>query len=143
MKIQTTIQKYLQSLPATKRIDLEALHHHLLQLLPNSKLWFFDGTDESGKIVTNPNIGYGHYTINYANGKTRDFYQIGISANTSGISVYIMGIAEKNYLTKTYEKSIGKAKVTSYCIKFKTIKDINLKILDAAILDGIMHSNPK
>ncbi len=90
-----------------------------------------------GKTVSNPNIGYGSYTIKYADGTTREFYQIGLSANTTGISVYILGIKDKTYLAKTYGKKLGKASVTGYCIKFKTLKDINIDILQAAIRYGV------
>ena len=105
-------------------------------LLPKCKLWFLDGKNSEGKIVSNPNIGYGLQTIKYADGKTREFYQIGLSANTTGISVYILGIEDKKYLAQTYEKKIGKASVSGYCIKFKTLKDINVDVLEAAIRDG-------
>jgi hypothetical protein len=105
--------------------------------MPKCKLWFLDGRDASGKTVSNPNIGYGVNIIKYADGKTREFYQIGLSANKSGISVYILGINDKTYLTKTYGKKIGKASVSGYCIKFKSLKDINIDILEAAIRSGI------
>jgi hypothetical protein len=58
-------------------------------MMPVCKLWFLNGKDEKGKVVSNPNIGYGSQTLKYADGKTKEFYQIGISANTTGISVYI------------------------------------------------------
>ena len=116
---------------------MEALHKRILQALPTYKLWFLDGKDDKGKIVSNPNIGYGLQTIKYADGKTKEFYQIGVSANTSGISVYIMGIKNKTYLAQTYGNTLGKASVTGYCIKFKTLKDINIEILEAAIRDGV------
>ena len=90
-----------------------------------------------GKIVSNPNIGYGSQTIEYANGKTRAFYQIGVSANTTGISVYIMGVEDKKYLAQTFGRDLGKASVTGYCIKFKTLADINVDVLKAAIQYGI------
>ncbi|MEI6088485.1 MAG: DUF1801 domain-containing protein [Bacteroidota bacterium] len=137
MKIQDQIQKYIDSLPEPKRSEIEQLHLHILKLLPNTQLWFSNGKDEKGKIVSNPNIGYGNQTIKYADGKTKMFFQIGISTNTSGISVYIMGIEDKKYLPDTYGKTIGKATVTGYCIKFKTLKDIDLNTLDKAILDGV------
>lgn len=41
-----------------------------------------------GKVVANPNIGYGVYPIAYADGSSRESYRIGLSANTTGISVY-------------------------------------------------------
>ena len=108
--------------------------------MPACKLWYLDGKDDTGKTVSNPNIGYGLYTIKYADGRTREFYQIGLSANTTGISVYIMGIQDKKYLAETYAKKIGKASVTGYCIKFKTLKDINIDILQEAIRYGVEAS---
>ena len=136
MNIASQITHYINSLPATKGAEMLALHNRLLQLLPDARLWFLDGKDGSGKVVSNPNIGYGMQKMQYADGKKKDFYQIGLSANTTGISVYIMGLDSKTYLPETYGKTIGKASVTGYCIKFKTVKDIDLHILEKAILDG-------
>ncbi len=137
MKIQEQIKNYIDSQSEPKRADIEALHKRILQLLPKCKLWFLDGKDDKGKIVSNPQIGYGLQTIKYADGKTKEFYQIGISTNTTGISVYVMGIENKKYLPETYGKTIGKASVTGYCIKFKMLKDINIDALEAAILGGV------
>ena len=137
MNIQDQIKEYIASQPETKRSDIETLHKRILKVFPKGKLWFLDGKDDKGKIVTNPNIGYGLLIIKYADGKTKEFYQVGISANTTGISVYIMGIQDKKYLPETYGKTIGKASVTGYCIKFKSLEDINIEILDVAIRDGV------
>ncbi|HMU42641.1 MAG TPA: hypothetical protein PKA80_05030, partial [Ignavibacteriaceae bacterium] len=98
MNIQEQINKYIDSQPELKRSDMQDLHRIILKVMPKCKLWFLDGKDENGKIVSNPNIGYGLQTIKYADGKSKEFYQIGISANTTGISVYIMGIEDKKYL---------------------------------------------
>jgi len=137
MKIQDQINEYINSLPDPKCSELKTLHQRILKLKPRCKLWYLDGKNSEGKIVSNPNIGYGAYTIQYADGKTKEFYQVGLSANTSGISVYIMGIADKTYLTKTYGKVLGKASVSGYCIKFKSLKEINTEILEAAIKYGL------
>ena len=137
MNMQKQIKEYITSQPEPKRGEMQELHHHILQVMPKCKLWFLDGKDDKGKIVSNPNAGYGSYTIKYADGTTREFYQIGLSANTTGISIYIMGIKDKKYLANTYGKNLGKASVTGYCIKFKTIKDINVDILQKAIRDGV------
>ena len=137
MNIQEQINKYIDSQPELKRSDMQDLHRIILKVMPKCKLWFLDGKDENGKIVSNPNIGYGLQTTKYADGKSKEFYQIGISANTTGISVYIMGIEDKKYLQETYRNKIGKASVTGYCIKFKRLKDINIDTLEAAIRDGV------
>ena len=141
MNIKEQIKSYIASQPEPKRSEMQELHKHILQALPKTKLWFLDGKDEKGKIVSNPNIGYGSYTIKYADGTTREFYQIGLSANTTGISVYILGIKDKKYLAQTYGKKLGKASVSGYCIRFKTIKDINIDTLEAAIRYGIGASS--
>ena len=141
MSVQVQIKEYINSLPEPKRSDIELLHKHILLLLPKCKLWFLDGKDDNGKIVSNPNIGYGLQTIKYADGKTKAFYQIGISTNSTGISVYIMGMEDKKRLPETYGKIIGKASVTGYCIKFKRPKDINLDILASAIREGVEQTN--
>ena len=143
MNVQKQIKEYITSQPEPKRGEMQELHQHILQVMPKCKLWFLDGKDDRGKIVSNPNIGYGSYTLKYADGTTREFYQIGLSANTTGISVYIMGIDDKTYLVDTYGKKLGKASVTGYCIKFKTIKDINTDILQAAIRYGVEATNEK
>jgi hypothetical protein len=137
MNIQEQIEEYITNQPEPKRSDMQELHRFILQILPGCKPWFLDGKNSENKTVSNPNIGYGFYTIKYTDGKTREFYQIGMSANTTGISVYILGIEDKTYLAQTYGKQIGKASVTGYCIKFKTLKDINTDILAAAILYGV------
>jgi hypothetical protein len=137
MNVKEQIAAYIASQPEPKRSDMQELQGIILQAMPKCKLWFLDGKDDKGKIVSNPNAGYGSYTIKYADGATREFYQIGLSANTTGISIYIMGIKDKKYLANTYGKNLGKASVTGYCIKFKTIKDINVDILQEAIRDGV------
>ena len=137
MDTEKQIRAYIGVQTETKRIDLERLHKRIQQLMPGCKLWFLDGKNQAGKVISNPNIGYGHQTTTYADGKTKEFYQIGLSANTTGISVYIMGIADKNYLPDTYKEKLGKATVTGYCIKFKALQDINLNALEEAIRDGI------
>jgi len=143
MDIQEQITDYITSQPETKRADMQELHRIILQTMPACKLWFLDGKDDKGKTVSNPNIGYGFYTIQLAGGKNREFYQIGLSANTTGISVYILGIKDKKYLPETYGKQLGKASVSGYCIKFKRLKDINIDVLEKAMRDGIAATNEK
>jgi len=136
MNVEEQIEKYINSQPEPKRSDMQELHRIILQVMPACKLWFLDGKNSENKIVSNPNIGYGLHTMKYADGTTREFYQIGLSANKTGISVYILGIKDKKYLAQTYGEIIGKASVTGYCIKFTALKNINIDVLAAAIRDG-------
>ncbi len=141
MDIQEQIREYIASQPEPKRSDMQEIHRMTLRVSPDCKLWFTDGKNSDGKIVTNPDIGYGFYSIHYANGTSREFYRIGLSATKTGISVYILGINDKTYLAQTFGEKLGKAKVTGYCISFKALKDINSKVLEAAIRFGLETQN--
>jgi Domain of unknown function (DU1801) len=143
MNAQEQIKKYIAGQSEPKRSDMQELDKLARRVSPGCKLWFLDGKDAQGKTVSNPNIGYGAYTIKYAGGKTREFFQIGVSANATGISVYILGLKDKKYLARTYGKTIGKASVTGYCIRFKTLKDIDIDALEGAIRFGFKAQKEK
>jgi hypothetical protein len=63
MDIVEQAETYIASQPEPKQSDLRALHELVLQLSPGCQLWFTDGKNSEGKVVANPNIGYGRYTI--------------------------------------------------------------------------------
>lgn len=143
MNVQEQIEKYITGQPEPKRSDMQELHTLILQTLPECKLWFDDGKNSENKTVSNPTVGYGSHTMKYADGKTRDFFQIGMSANKTGISIYILGIKDKTYLAQTFGKELGKASVTGYCIRFNRLKDININTLEAAIRYGAKATGEK
>lgn len=96
MTTEQEIQNYINSLPESKKYEMQELHKMILEIMPNEKLWFLDGKNEKGKIVSNPNIGYGIHIIKYANGSSKEFYQIGLSANKTLL----------RYSSLNYRKSI-------------------------------------
>ena len=136
MDVQEQIETYISGQPEPKRREMQELHGLIRQVLPTGKLWYLNGKDSNNKTVSNPNIGYGSHTIEYADGTTREFYRVGLSANKTGISVYILGFKDKTYLAQTYGHRLGKAKVSGYCIRFRSLKDVNAQVLEQAIRDG-------
>ncbi|RYG26263.1 DUF1801 domain-containing protein [bacterium] len=136
MSVEEQIEEYLAGQPEPKQGEMRALHQLALQTSPGCKLWFTDGKNSEGKVIANPNVGYGSYTIEYSDGSTREFYRVGLSGNKTGISVYILGLEDKTYLVRTFGEAIGKASVTGYCIKFKTVKEIDTDVLQAAMRFG-------
>jgi hypothetical protein len=135
--VRDEIESHIASQPEPKQGEMRALDRLIRKAMPRCKLWFMDGRDDKGKAVTNPNIGYGLQTLKYAGGKTREFYQVGFSATAAGISVYILGLEDRKFLAKTYARTIGKASVTGYCIRFKSLKDIDTGVLADAIRHGV------
>jgi hypothetical protein len=140
MAVQAQIEEFLAGHQEPKKSELAALHELITQASPGCKLWFSDGLDEAGKPIANPTIGYGEQTIRYAKGTSREFFRIGLSATKSGISVFIMGLADKKFIPDTFSATIGKAKVTGYCISFKKLADIDPKVLRAAVSHGFAQA---
>lgn len=138
--MEIEINQYIQSLNGSKGAEIQALHNRILQANPDIYLWFLDGKDSNNKVVSNPNIGYGKLTMKYADGSSREFYKVGLSATATGISVYIMGLKDKNQLQNQYGAALGKAKITGYCIKFKSLRDIDEAVLFEAISFGLNHT---
>lgn len=133
MEIAEQVESYLAAQAHPKQADLRELHARILAEFPGCRLWFDAGTNPDGKVVSNPSIGYGAYTIAYADGSTREFYRIGLSANTAGISVYVLGLDDKTFLARTYGPTLGKATVTGYCIKFRRLEVIDANVLFQAL----------
>ena len=137
MGVLEQIDGYIDGQSPAKSEELRDLHRRILEISPDARLWFLDGRNDDGKVVSNPNIGYGSETLSYATGESRAFYKIGLSANTAGISVYVMGLKDKTYLSEAYGSRIGKAKITGYCIRFRSVKDVNLGVLEEVVADAL------
>jgi Domain of unknown function (DU1801) len=137
MSVLDQIDRYFGDQSPAKCEELRDLHRRILAISPDAKLWFVDGRNDDGKVVSNPSVGYGLETLRYANGNSKAFYKIGLSANTSGISVYVMGLENKNDLSETYGSRLGKAKITGYCIRFKSTKDVDLGVFEEVVADAL------
>jgi len=133
MNVCEQIDDYIADQAQPKREDLRTLHQIMLKISPHCRLWYLDGKNAEGKVISNPSIGYGFQWLKYANGETKEFYQIGISANSSGISIYVMGLDNKMYLSQTYGGRLGKVTITGYCVKFRSLKDLDLSIVEEMV----------
>lgn len=131
--MKTLIANYISSLPDQKSDEFAQLHHLITNWLPNTKLSFHNGLDNNNKVVSNPTIGYGEISISNAKGKTKDIFRIGLCATSTGFSIYFMGIRNKSILANTFNHRIGKAVITSYCVKFNSLNKIDLNALQEMV----------
>lgn len=141
MEIKAQTKEYIKNQPEPKQHEMQELHNLILLLIPECKQWCFDGTNDDGKQIAHPTIGYGNYNITYKDGSTRAFFRVGLLATPTGLAIPIMGLDDKKFLIDTYGKTIGKAKVGSYGITFKSIKDLNLEILKEPIQNRAATKN--
>lgn len=137
MAVEDAIGRYIGTQPPARREALQTLNSRILKISPDARLWFLDGRNDEGRVISNPSIGYGETTLRQAAGKSREFYRVGLSANSSGLSCYVMGLSDRTYLAKTYGHRLGKAKVTGYCISFTSLQAVDLTVLEEIFADAL------
>lgn len=120
----TKIKSYIASIDEKFRDDVETLHKEISKHMPSvkPKLWeglFWAGSEQ--KI-----IGYGEISYTRSDKKHVEWFMVGLTAQKNYISVYINGTDEKQYLVKKHGKKLGKAKLGSSSVSFKSIEDIKL-----------------
>ena len=110
----TTHEQYIDSVEEPKRTELKELHNLIRSTLPEFKPVMISGF-----------MGYGPF---HYKGKTREgeWFRVGLSANKTGISIYICAGDENGYFPEQAKDRLGKANVGRSCIRFKKLADINL-----------------
>jgi hypothetical protein len=74
-------------------------------------------------------IGYGDFTYEKSKKETVRWFIIGLAAQKSHISLYVNASDSDGYLVKRYEGRLGKAKVGSAAVTFKSADDLDLQVL--------------
>ncbi len=128
-----SIEAHFALLPSPKKEELCALYEIISEEMKSEPISFFDGKNENGKTIANPTIGFGETMLQYANGKKREIFRIGICATASGLSIHILGITDKTFLKNFLGDRLGKVKITGYCIQFKKMKDIDREVLKSLL----------
>lgn len=131
---QAQIRNYLNELPQPKKDSIEQLYSRILSQFPEIPISFSDGKNAKGRIVTNPSIGFGQTQLAYADGSSKSIFKVGISSTKTGISIYFMGLSDKNFLKNRFQSQLGKAKITGYCIAYKSLDSAQVDFLLAEIL---------
>lgn len=95
-------------------------------------LWegkFWGGTEQSI-------IGYGDYT--YQRGKeTLEWFKVGLAAQKSYFSLYVNAADQQGHLSRRYAERLGKVKLGSSAISFKSVDDIDLELLRELLAETI------
>ena len=55
--VQSQIQSHFEKLENAKSFELQQLHKLIVKINPTCKLWFDNGINDEGKVVTNPTVG--------------------------------------------------------------------------------------
>jgi len=78
-------------------------------------------------------IGYGDYSYQRSAKETVEWFVVGLASQKSYISIYINAADEDGYLVKKHANRLGKVKVGSAAVSFKSADDIDLGVLEEVV----------
>ena len=114
-EIKTPAQ-YFASLAEPHRSDVRALHDAIRKAIPEHKPGMIGGF-----------LGFGKYRYKYASGREGDTGVVAIASQKQYISLYL-GCTGAGYLAEKNKHRLGKVSVGKYCIRFKKLADLDLKV---------------
>lgn len=82
-------------------------------------------------------IGYGDWSYRRSDKEIVNWFKVGLTAQKNYISLYINTDEDGQYLTKRYVDKLGKVKVGSSSVSFKTLSDVN----QDELMELIRHTN--
>jgi uncharacterized protein YdhG (YjbR/CyaY superfamily) len=118
----TTIKEYLDALPNDRKETILFLHKFIQKAAPKLKPNFSYNM-----------LGYGSFKYKNYKKETIDWPVIALASQKNYISVYVCALDNGKYIAETYKKELGKVSVGKSCIRFDSIKDLNLEVLSKVI----------
>ena len=113
------VDDYIQDLPDDRRDMVRAVHERVRAAVPDLEVRMWDRF-----------IGYRAYHYRYASGREGDWFPIGLANNKRYVSLYLCAVDEDGYLAEANADRLGKVDVGKSCIRFKTLDDLNLDVVD-------------
>lgn len=135
-----TIQEYLKALPADRREAIEELHELIQKTAPSLKPNFASNM-----------LGYGSFPYTNYKKESIQWPVIAVASQKHYISLYVCAVIDGKYIAESHKKDLGKVSVGKSCIRFKTLKDVNIATLKKVIklaekrpgLAGVGASRPQ
>lgn len=91
-------------------------------------------TKDEPKMWGDSIIGFGSCHLKYESGRELDWFLTGFSPRKQNFSVYIMGSLDKYGVLL---KKLGKHKTAKSCLYFKSLDDIEIKVLNELLTKSV------
>lgn len=121
---ETSPDEFISGLPDGVRDDIETLDRLITDAMPGATrtLWegvFWGGTEQSI-------IGYGDYQYERSGKDIVQWFVVGLAAQKNHLSLYVNAADDTGYLVARYGGKLGRAKVGSAVVSFKSVSDLQL-----------------
>jgi hypothetical protein len=119
---------FIESLPEPLRTDLATVDKVLGKVMKGHSRVLWGGTFWGGSEQSI--IGYGDYTYQRSDKKTVDWFILGLAPQMNYNSIYINAADDEGYIIQRYADRLGKVKVRSAAVTFKSADDLDLAVLE-------------
>jgi hypothetical protein len=119
---------FIASLPEPLRTDLGTVDSVLSRVMKGHSRVLWGGTFWGGSEQSI--IGYGDYTYQRSDKKPVDWFIVGLAPQRNYNSIYINASDDDGYVIQKYADRLGKVKVRSAAVTFKSADDVDLAVLE-------------
>lgn len=118
-----SVSAFLATLPSAQQQDCEAIAALMQAATGQPPVMWGDAI-----------VGFGQYSLTYANGRQMDWMEVGFAPRKSNISLYIMDgfSAYTELLARLGKHSVGKS-----CLYIKRLSDVDTQVLQTLIEHSI------
>jgi hypothetical protein len=123
-KTRASVKDFLAAIPdPQRRADAKAVDALMREV-----------TGETPALWGPSIVGYGSYTLTYANGKTGDWPIVGFSPRKTALTLYLMsGFARYEALMA----KLGKHTIGKSCLYLKKLSDVDREVLRELIVESV------
>lgn len=124
-----SVEEYLLLVPEERQKEIDFLHDFIQKAVPKLKAHYASNM-----------IGYGSFYYLDSKKQKKEWPIISLANQKNYISIYVCTIIEDKAAIEKYKKDFGKLSKGVTCIRFKTIKEINLDSLKQVL--KLAEKNP-
>lgn len=121
-----TPEEYIEMIDEPRRSEVQTVYDFLKKTLPGEKPFLMGGM-----------IAFIPYHYKYKSGREGDWAIIALANQKNYISLYVCASDGTQYVAEKYKKELPKASIGRSCIRFKQVADIDFKMLEKVIREGV------
>jgi hypothetical protein len=121
------VDAFLRGLPGEQGEEMRVLDKAIAQRMPDRPRRLYEGKFWGG--TEQRIIGYGDLDYTGSKGEVTEWFVVGLAAQKNHISVYVSATDDDGYLVAKYAHRLGKAKVGSAVVTFKSLAGVDLESL--------------
>lgn len=132
---ETTPDEFLETIAdAAVRAAMDRLDALIAAAMPGRRRVLYEGKFWGG--TDQQIIGHGVIVQPRPRGKEVRWFIVGLARQKANYSIYVNAVADGAYLGRRYADRLGKVKLGSASIGFKTLDDIDLDVLSELVSEA-------